>query len=97
MGNGKASDGVDDLRETVASPKTPHSISIRNRKKNEVLMSTLVQEYHDYGEDPLDDDVQMLSRLYSGEINFDDFDVVKVIGRGSYAKVYLIKKHGLDG
>jgi serine/threonine protein kinase len=37
-------------------------------------------------------DLKNLQKLYSSEINFDNFEVIKVIGRGSYAKVYLIKK-----
>jgi len=31
--------------------------------------------------------------LFTKKLNFDNFEVVKVIGRGSYAKVYLIKKY----
>ena len=95
-GKGGAAEPLDDLRDTVMSPSTPYSLSMRSTKKNEVLMSVLVQEYQDY-DNPLDDDLEKLSKLYSAEINFDDFDVVKVIGRGSYAKVYLIKKHWPDG
>lgn len=41
---------------------------------------------------PDDEDLGAIKRLYSQEIYFDDFDVIKVIGRGSYAKVYLIRK-----
>lgn len=40
--------------------------------------------------------MKAIQRLYSQEIQFDEFDVIKVIGRGSYAKVYLIRK-GADG
>ena len=57
-------------------------------------MSSLIQEVQEYGEggDTGDEDLREIQKLYSAEINFDNFDVVKVIGRGSYAKVYLIKK-----
>ncbi len=57
-------------------------------------MSSLIQEVQEYGEggDTGDEDLRAIQKLYSAEINFDNFDVVKVIGRGSYAKVYLIKK-----
>jgi len=34
-----------------------------------------------------------LEHLFTTKLNFDNFEVVKVIGRGSYAKVYLIKKY----
>jgi hypothetical protein len=37
-------------------------------------------------------DLKQLQKLYSSEIDFDNFEVIKVIGRGSYAKVYLIRK-----
>jgi serum/glucocorticoid-regulated kinase 2 len=40
--------------------------------------------------------LKVIQRLYSQEIQFDEFDVIKVIGRGSYAKVYLIRK-GAEG
>jgi serine/threonine protein kinase len=41
--------------------------------------------------------LKVIQRLYSQEIQFDEFDVIKVIGRGSYAKVYLIRKGPPDG
>lgn len=30
--------------------------------------------------------------LYSKSVNLNHFDIVKVIGRGSFGKVYLVKK-----
>jgi len=32
------------------------------------------------------------SHLYSANIDLADFEIVKVIGRGSFAKVYLVQK-----
>ena len=81
---------------------TPNQIKLRKKKK-EILMSDLVQEIQGYdnfgsggtkGKNPEEgDDLKELQKLYSSEIKFDNFEVIKVIGRGSYAKVYLIKKN----
>jgi hypothetical protein len=38
-----------------------------------------------------EEDLKELQKLYSSEIDFENFEVIKVIGRGSYAKVYLIR------
>lgn len=84
-----------DLRATtdISSPGATPNARLR-RKKKEICMSSLIQEVQEYGEggDAGDEDLRAIQKLYSAEINFDNFDVVKVIGRGSYAKVYLIKK-----
>ena len=52
-----------------------------------------MEEYgeNNLGEGAGQDDLKALQKLYSSEVNFDGYEVVKVIGRGSYAKVYLIK------
>ena len=62
-------------------------------------MTDLVQQIQDYGnieKSPEEEHLNAIKRLYSQEIQFDNFDVIKVIGRGSYAKVYLIRK-GSEG
>lgn len=33
-----------------------------------------------------------MAHLFSSKVTRSDFDIVKVIGRGSFAKVYLVKK-----
>ena len=33
-----------------------------------------------------------MEHLFSAKVTRSDFDIVKVIGRGSFAKVYLVKK-----
>lgn len=68
-------------------------------------MSDLVQEYNDYEKisprlqpeqegytEEKEEDLKELQKLYSSEIDFENFEVIKVIGRGSYAKVYLIRQ-----
>jgi hypothetical protein len=103
-GSSNASARGEDMRET--SPNgTPHNPKLRRNKK-EKLMTDLVREQSNYyGEEgggvPASgveglEDMAELQKLYSSEINFDNFEVIKVIGRGCYAKVYLIKKIGKE-
>lgn len=46
-------------------------------------MSSLVEDFKE----------DNYTHLFTSNINLDNFEVVKVIGRGSYAKVYLVKKY----
>ena len=46
-------------------------------------MSSLVEDL--YCED--------LKHLFTSDISLENFEIIKVIGRGSFAKVYLVKKH----
>ncbi|CDW82120.1 protein kinase 2 [Stylonychia lemnae] len=76
--NGYFSDDASVL-STPRSPYTPNTV----RKKRQNLISTMMEENKE----------DNLQHLFSKRLNFDNFEVIKVIGRGSYAKVYLIKKY----
>lgn len=70
--------------------------------KNQVQVNDLFQQMEEYGENNQgegggQDDLKALQKLYSSEVNFDGYEVIKVIGRGSYAKVYLIKGATIPG
>jgi len=34
--------------------------------------------------------------LYSKIVNLEDFQILKVIGRGTFGKVYMVRKNGTD-
>ncbi len=56
-----------------------HKKSVNSKRVGKKLLSTLMELKH-----------KNHSHLYSTDIDLADFEVIKVIGRGSYAKVYLI-------
>ena len=60
---------------------TPSTSKLR-RKKNE-LLPTMIDDINE----------EEYPHLFSSGINIDDFEVKKVIGRGTYAKIYLVKKY----
>jgi len=61
------------------TPATPNTI----KKKRENLIINLMEDFQD----------KSFSHLFSSEVNIENFEVIKVIGRGSFAKVYLVKMH----
>lgn len=69
----------DTISEPPTSPYTPNTV----RKKRQNLISNLLEDFKE----------ESYSHLYTSNINLENFEVVQVIGRGSYAKVYLIKKY----
>ncbi len=58
----------------------------KGKKSKEILITNLMDDFN------LDYENGEFQHLYTTNINFDNFEIIKVIGRGSYAKVYLIKK-----
>jgi serine/threonine protein kinase len=62
--------------------KSPFSTPNTQRKKQQFLISQLLEDFKE----------ENYTHLFTSNINLDNFEVVKVIGRGSYAKVYLVKK-----
>ncbi len=71
-----------DEMSVLSSPKTPYTPNTV-RKKRQNLISNLQEDFKE----------ESYTHLFTTNINLDNFEVMQVIGRGSYAKVYLIKKY----
>ena len=57
---------------------------MKNARQN--LISNLLEDFKE----------EEFNHLITNEIKLENFEVLKVIGRGSFAKIYLVKKH-LEG
>ena len=81
--NESAIDEID--RASVSSfgtPKIPYSPKTRKIKQKN-LVSCLAEEFN----------YEHLQHLFSSDIQLEKFEIIKVIGRGAFSKVYLVKKH----
>ena len=66
------------------SQSSPYSTPNTARKKRQEFLMTSMRE--DFKEGSYE-------HLFSSDIKLENFELVNVIGRGSYAKIYLVKKY----
>jgi len=71
-------------RQTDSNAGAISSKSMKNARQN--LISNLLEDFKE----------EEFNHLITNEIKLENFEVLKVIGRGSFAKIYLVKKH-LEG
>ena len=67
----------------MSTKSTP---TIQKRKQELSLVNSLMDDFNN----------KKLTHLYTTDIKLENFEVVKVIGRGSFAKIYLVKKFEND-
>lgn len=69
-----------DTNSSMVSPMYSPKSLIKNKS---LLINSLMKDFHG----------ETYEHLFSSGLNLEQFEVLKVIGKGSFAKVYLIKKH----
>ena len=77
-----------DLRHSPQSLNSPLFTPSQSKRKSLLMSSLLMSE--DFQEEDY-------THLFSNDIELDNFEIDKVIGRGSYAKIYLVKKYSATG
>ena len=63
---------------------TPRSVCTPNtiRRKREDLKDSIREDFS----------MDQYEHLFTTDVNMDDFEIIKVIGRGSFGKIYLVQK-----